>query len=89
MRAPARRYPLSAGTAFTGQGSYRGFTVRETAAAAAVVKIHDGTSATGALLAAINLAANGSAHFDCDVRFSTGVFVEVASGTVEGALFIG
>jgi len=88
MRAPARRLPLSGGTAHTGGCTFAGYTVRETAGAAAVVTIHDGTSATGALLATIGLAADASDQHDCAVYAATGVFIEVVSGTVEGSVFV-
>lgn len=91
MGAPARRLPLAAGAAIAGQGAFRGFTVRETAGAAAVVVIHDGASATGAVLGAITLPAAGSQTVmdDEGVWYTTGVFVEVVSGTVSGSVFVG
>lgn len=90
MGAPARRLPLAAGAAIAGRGSFRGFTVRETAAAAAVVVVHDGPSATGAVLAAITLPASGSLTvMDPEgVFFADGVFVEVVSGAVSGSVFV-
>lgn len=91
MGAPARRLPLVAGAAIAGRGTFRGFTVRETAAAAATVVVHDGASATGAILAAITLPASGSQTvLDPEgVWFTDGVFVEVVSGTVAGSIFVG
>lgn len=92
MGAPARRYNLAAGAvvAATVNGAYRGRTVRETAGSTAVVKVHQGGSATGALLDTISLAANGSSTvLDAEgVRFDGGVFIEIVSGTVEGSVFL-
>ena len=86
--APARRVPLAAGVAFNGNGAYRGFTVRETAAVVASFRIHEGLSATGTLLAAVSLPASGSVQFDTNVAFNGGLFVEVVAGTIEGGIFI-
>jgi hypothetical protein len=71
-----------------GPGVYRGCSIREAAAAAAVVRIWDNTSATGTLLAAFSLPANGSFAEVCEVFFAIGVFVEVGSGTVQGSVRI-
>lgn len=91
MGAPARRLPLTAGAATTARGEFRGYTVRETAGAAATVRIHDGASATGVLLATIALTANQSQTVldGAGVYFDGGVFVEVVTGTVEGSVFVG
>lgn len=92
MGAPARRLPLAAGAAITGRGAYRGFTIRETAAAAATVRLFDNASAaSGGLLATISLASGGSREIiDGDgVWFDNGVFVEIVAGTVEGSIFVG
>jgi hypothetical protein len=74
----------------SGRGGYVGFAVRETAAAAAVVRIYDGTSAAGVLLDQVTLAANGEAraHYPGGLRFATGLFVDVVSGAVAGSIRI-
>jgi hypothetical protein len=75
-----------------GASVYRGFSVRETAGAVAVLRIHDGTSAAGTLLDTIALAANASAsawYGDGGIWASNGVFVDVVSGAVEGSVRIG
>lgn len=74
----------------TGAGLYCGMVIRETSAAALVLRVWDGTSATGTLLDVISLAANGrmesftSIH---PVAYRIGVFIERVSGTnYEGAV---
>ena len=78
---------------FTGVGWYGGFSVRETAAAAASIRVYDGTSATGTLLDTIALAANESARENYTgngmLQFSNGVYVDIVSGTVEGSVRLG
>jgi hypothetical protein len=76
----------------TGPATYRGYSLRETASAAAVVRVWDGTSAAGTLLDTVALAADGSAqawHDGGGIRAASGVFVEVVSGAVEGSVRIG
>lgn len=78
--------------AVSGLGTYRGISLRETAGAAAVVRVWDGTSAAGTLLDTIALAANASAwtwYDDGGVWFTAGVYVEKVSGTIEGSIRIG
>lgn len=90
MSAPARRYPLTAGAKHTGAATFSGLTVRETSgSAAAVVKVHDGVTASGDLLAVVALAAGESSTIvDVDVYAVVGVFVEIVSGAVEGSVFV-
>lgn len=68
---------------------FRGISVRETTnATGAVVEFHEGTVG-GALLATVGLSAGESvtATFDDRVLASSGVYVEVVSGTVTGVLY--
>jgi len=69
---------------------YAGFTIRETASAAAVVRVFDGTSSSGVLIDEISLAGDDSARaFYADgIRCSGGVFVEVVSGDIAGSVLI-
>jgi hypothetical protein len=88
MNAPARGLALAAGAAITGVGAFRGFTVRETAAAVASFRIWDNaTAASGRLLATVSLAANASEQFETDLVYANGLFVEIVAGTVEGSIF--
>lgn len=71
---------------------YAGFTLRETAGAAAVVRIYDNASAaSGTLLDTIGLAANESARelYLKPVHAANGIFVDIVSGAVEGSIRIG
>lgn len=73
----------------TGRSSFRGFSLRETAAAPAVVRIYDGASATGTLLASIGLIAGESKHIvhNEGIEARLGIFVDVVSGAIEGSIF--
>lgn len=76
----------------TGISGYRGFAIRETVGAAAVVQVFDNASAnSGTLLDTIALAANGSASqlYSDGVRAAAGIRVHIVSGTVEGSVRIG
>ncbi len=71
--------------------SWRGFAIRETASAAAVVNFRNGT-ATGDILWPLNLAADEAAGIilgrsDDAIACPDGVYVEVVSGSVVGTLF--
>ncbi len=70
--------------------SYRGVTVRETTGVStALLRIWDGTSATGRVLDEISLAANESTREDYGDPCPTariGVFVQVVSGTIVGSI---
>jgi hypothetical protein len=71
----------------------RGYSIAETAAsaAAAEVKLHHGTTATGILLVApINLAADGHGgwHWGADgIACPNGIFVERIAGTTELVIY--
>jgi len=74
-------------------GVYHGYTVVETAGSAATVRIYDNASAaSGTLIGAVNLAANGSADLCLNVGqwVTNGIYVDVGgSGTVAGSVRIG
>lgn len=79
-------------TVVIGPATYRGYSLRETGGADAVVRIWDGTAASGILLDTVALAADGSAqawYGGGGLRAVAGVFVEVVSGAVEGSVRIG
>jgi hypothetical protein len=70
--------------------TYRGVTIRETTGVStALVRIWDGTSATGRVLDEISLLPNESAREDYGdpaPTARTGVFVQVVSGTIVGSV---
>jgi hypothetical protein len=73
----------------TGAGYYNGYSLRETAGAAAVVRIYDNTAASGTILDTVALAANESAreyYPSPGIRVENGLYFQVVSGTVEGSL---
>jgi hypothetical protein len=75
-----------------GGALYKGFTVRETVGAVAVVRVWDNaTEASGTVLEEIALAANESARecYTDGIWASAGIFVDVVSGTVAGSIRIG
>lgn len=74
---------------YTGQGCVEGWSLRETAAAAASVRLRDGT-VSGQILATIALAASASVSVgQLESRFGTGVYVQIVSGAVEGVVYLG
>ena len=88
MRASARHADASSsGIASSGECALRGWSIA--ASAAAVVKIHNGTTASGDLLASLELPINTSDATEVDVWAPDGVYIEVVSGTVTGAVYIG
>lgn len=73
-------------------GIYRGYTVVETGGNAATVRIYDNASAaSGTLIGAVNLAANGAADLSVDpVWCVNGIYVDLGgTGTVAGSVRIG
>lgn len=72
---------------------YRGITVRETTGAAgAVVRVYDNASAaSGTLLQTVALGNGGSFSVlhPAGVWAADGVYVDVVSGSVEGAIYLG
>lgn len=81
----------AASTGLVGFGvQFHGWSFRETAGAAASCRVRDGRDATGAILATIGLAANASDHEwlgDAGVTADVGLYLEVVSGSVEGAVY--
>jgi len=68
---------------------YKGFAIRETAGAAAVVLVYDHASAaSGTLLDTISLAANESARefYSEGIMALLGIYVDVVSGAVAGSV---
>lgn len=83
---------FAAGALVPNFGIYAGFSLRETAGAAAVVRLWDNASAaSGTPIAVVNLPASTSkdVFFAPGVRFANGLFAEVVSGAVEGSVYIG
>lgn len=82
--------PISQAAAVTGQvvGNaciFGGWSVRETAGAAAVVELYSGTGTSTPFLAGISLAANGAETDpapDEGILCEGGIFLNVVSGTV-------
>lgn len=75
-----------------GAGVYRGFTIRETAGAAAVVRLYDNASAaSGTPLEKITLGPNESARefYQVGIWAENGIYANVASGAVAGSVRIG
>lgn len=66
-------------------GVYRGYNLRETAAAAATVRIHAGIGVGDPVIGTVALAASSSADvwFDADtgIGFPSGLYVETVTGT--------
>lgn len=69
-------------------GVYKGFSLRETAGAAAVVRIFDAASATGTVLDEIAFDANESVreYYDPGIPARTAIWFEVVSGAVTGSI---
>ncbi len=70
---------------------WRGFAIRETASAAAIINFRLG-SVTGDILWPLNLSADEAAGIilgqgEDAIESSAGVYVEVASGAITGTLF--
>lgn len=74
-----------------GRVKYHGFSLRETAGSTAVVRIYDGTSATGTLLDSVSFVANESARewYPDGIETSLGIYVDIISGAVEGSVRFG
>lgn len=76
----------------TSPGRIAGWSVRETAAATALIRLRDGTSATGDPIATIALTANQSVRdwfMPTGISFSNGLYVEVVFGAIEGVVYLG
>jgi hypothetical protein len=83
-------YPNS--VAASSGGRLVGWSIRETAGAAAVVTVYSGRDVYGDVIATVSLAANGSSvHFPgggSGVSFGDGAYVAV-TGAVVGSLYFG
>lgn len=69
--------------------TYRGYTIRETAGATAVVRLFDNASAaSGTPLEEISLGSYGSTGdlYESGLRAVNGITVDVVSGTVVGSV---
>jgi len=87
---PVALAAASSGVVVTGQGSLRGFWL--VTSAAATVTIYDGITAAGTVLAQWTTSgANADKQFDISdgCRFTTGLYVQVSSGTVTGNVRVG
>lgn len=81
---------IATGLKRTGKGKYYGFSVRETAGAAAVIRIYDGVTAAGLLLETLAFGPNECMgdFYAGGIMCQVGVYVDVVSGTVEGTVRI-
>ena len=74
-------------------GRLAGYSIRETSGtASAVVRIRDGFDNTGDILLTISLTAAESTRdwfMPGGIAFTIGCYLEVVSGAVEGAVFLG
>ena len=74
----------------TGGGVFYGGCFYETGADTATATVHDGTSASGTVIAYISLASGGVTNLSIPngVQIISGIYVDVGgSGTVAGAIF--
>lgn len=72
-------------------GKLAGYAIAETAGATALLRLRH-TDANGDSFLPITLAANASAQawfMPGGISFPTGLYVEVVSGSIEGAVFLG
>jgi hypothetical protein len=73
--------------------AYKGFSIRETAGATAIIRIYDNASAaSGTLLDTIRLAANESArewYGPGGIDALNGIYVDIVSGAAEGSVRVG
>lgn len=69
---------------------YKGFAIRETGGATAVVRIYDNTAASGTLIDTISLTSGESRseflHGEGIALQTTGLYVDIVSGSVEGSI---
>ncbi len=67
---------------------YRGFSIRETAGAAATIKVYDGIDATGTLIDSIAFTAGQSVRetYGPPKICKTGLYVQIVAGTIEGTI---
>lgn len=79
------RRPMTAG------GALVGYSIRESAGAAAVVNLRDGPDAAGQLVATVALAANAAETVwfgPGGLNLANGLFVEIATGAAVGAVYL-
>jgi hypothetical protein len=93
-RAYATAVPLAGGSQQISAtpAVYCGFSVRETAASTAVVRIWDNPSAaSGTILEEIALAAGESAreYYAAGIWAASGIYLQVVSGAVAGSVRVG
>lgn len=72
--------------------TYYGFSIRETAASTAVVRVYAGITNGGKLIDTIGLAASGNVaawYGPQGIAARDGIYVDIVSGTVEGVLYAG
>lgn len=77
----------------TGRWELTGYSLAERAGTPAIayVRFRDGTDATGPIRAVAQLVASGTdagPNLDEGIRCTTGIYMEVVAGTVEGAVFL-
>jgi hypothetical protein len=91
-------YPWPTGTTsrtvFTGHGNFLGFSLAASDAGADEIRFHDGLDATGPLIGIAKAAASGTGPLlemgyfpEGGIRCNKGLFVEVVSGSPEGAIY--
>lgn len=77
----------------TGQAVLFGLAVEEDAGSPAVARfvLRDGTSASGAIVLPVRLAASDSKFLMLPdgILFRNGIFLDMISGSINGSLFIG
>lgn len=93
LRGTARAFPFTASQRIAmSAGRLHGFSLRETTgAASAIVRLHDGFDANGDLIATVSLIAAESVRdwFEGGLAFGAGLYAEIVSGAVEGAIYLG
>ena len=77
----------------SGFGRLSGWSIWESAGspAAAQVRFRDGTTSGGTIIGGTRLVASGSdggPNMDEGIRFTTGIYMEVVAGSVEGVVYI-
>jgi hypothetical protein len=77
----------------SGPGYYKGFSLRETAGATAVVRLYDHSrAASGALIETVSLVAHESTsdwYAPDGIHCANGLVVDVVEGSVEGSVRVG
>ncbi len=94
MGGHSRAVPLTGADfqAAPGPAIFRGYVALETGgASAATIRIYNGTSSAGVLIAAANLAANGVVDTEyADLFCEGGIFVDIGgSGVLAGSVRVG